>query len=162
MGLPGLPSLTGFAGGPAGCGEKAGPGIAAPTLYAGWMEDRRGANYQLSGIFLGVASFDLNHQYPLRGTWFGLSETITFGENLGAIASGWVLVQANNTHTSELEGSPDDLAPFEWERTPTKMVFCRRIAQLPMYRGTHRPCRFSVRLLHQPFPTTQFPYRGYG
>jgi len=133
MGFPGLPSLGGFAGGPAGCGEKAGPSVAAPTLYVGWMEDRRGANYQLSGIFLGVDSFDLSHQYPLRGTWFGLSETIALGDNLGAVASGWVLVQANNTHTSELEGSPDFLFPYEWERTPTKWYY---IDALLSYRCT--------------------------
>lgn len=123
MGFPGMPSVGGFAAGPAGYGEKADPGIAAPTLYVGWMEDRRGASYQLSGIFLGVDSFDLNHQYPLRGTWFGLSETVTFSERLRAIASGWLLAQANNTHTSELEGSPDDLGSFEWERTPTKWYY---------------------------------------
>jgi hypothetical protein len=113
-GLPGLSSVEGFLSRPSGCGEKMRPGLAAPVFYVGWMEDRNGTGYELSSD-----DGRLSHQYPLRGVWLGLGETIALSDSLGAVLSAWVLVQGNNTHTSELDGN----TPYEWERTPSNWYF---------------------------------------
>lgn len=96
MGLPGLPSLGGFAGATAGCGETLYAKTGTLSIYAGWMEDRQGTRFTVDGgnadVF-GVIS--VRQQYPNRGLWLGVSDTVVLGDGLSVIASSWYLVPSS-------------------------------------------------------------------
>jgi hypothetical protein len=96
MGLPGLPSLGGFLGGPTGCGETVLAKSGTLSVYAGWMEDREGTRFTVDGgnadVF-GVVS--VQQQYPNRGLWLGISDSVGLGDALSFIASSWYLVPSS-------------------------------------------------------------------
>jgi hypothetical protein len=96
IGLPGLPSFGGFAGAPAGCGETLYAKTGTLSMYAGWMEHREGTRFTVDGgnadVF-GVIS--VQQQYPNRGLWLGVSDTVVLGDGLSVIASSWYLVPSS-------------------------------------------------------------------
>ncbi|HMK36661.1 MAG TPA: hypothetical protein VK463_16425 [Desulfomonilaceae bacterium] len=93
VGLPGMPSLGGYLGGPAGCGEKVFP-KGALEAYVGYMESGRGMSisYETRGLQT-PGGFDSGlHRFSSRGVWFGLADSVWLTENLGFLASGWILL----------------------------------------------------------------------
>jgi hypothetical protein len=107
----GLPApFTGFFGnGSSSCGPVCDPpALAAGTsLYVGWMEDTNGARINITAnnpanILAGVA--EINHRYPLKGLWLGLTQTVPFSEYCSLVASGWYLIPANERAHEDYRG----------------------------------------------------------
>jgi hypothetical protein len=101
VGLPGLPSFGGFLGGSYTCGEKPFPRVAAPVIHVGYMVGYDGARIKgtvfgadTDGVGLGGIT-KIFQQYPNRGFWFGLSDTVALTDYMGFTASAWYLVPSN-------------------------------------------------------------------
>lgn len=98
-GLSGLPFVGGFLRGPAAgtCDEAPFP-RAVTEAYVGYMDHRPGASFGFSTGGPGLLNaFEVRHEYPLRGVWLGLSETVALNEQIGLFASGWYLLPSNFT-----------------------------------------------------------------
>ncbi|AFM27636.1 hypothetical protein [Desulfomonile tiedjei] len=105
----GLPApFTGFfgSGAPSSCGPVCDPpALAAGTaFYVGWMEDHNGARINVTAdnpanVLLGVT--EINHRYPLKGLWLGLTQTVPFSEYCSLVASGWYLIPSNERAQEE-------------------------------------------------------------
>ena len=116
----GLPSFGGILGGATGCGEKLCPNMAAPNFYIGWMEDRQGTSFSADPIDVGGSS--IQHHYPNRGLWLGLSESFFPGDRLSFIASGWYLVPSKTSSRETYPPFPENLASVTWD-TDTQWWF---------------------------------------
>lgn len=108
-GLMGLPAFGGFLGGPTGCGETLYAKTGTLSLYAGWMEHREGTRFTLDDG--NVAAFNLisvQEQYPNRGLWLGIADSVDLGSGLSFIGSGWYLVpsSASSRQHIDLVGFP--------------------------------------------------------
>jgi hypothetical protein len=111
----GLPSFGGLLGGPSGCGEKLSPGSNL-EFYVGWMDDRTGTsiNVDTTGITIGGAS-SLRHNFPNRGLWLGLSDTVVLSDRLSFIASGWYLVPSNSNSLEQYDGNFANTLSRTWD-----------------------------------------------
>ena len=110
----GLSSFGGIFGGPfsATCGQELFPkGIT--EFYVGYMDHRNGTTIDFSrSVPLGPFNgYQIRHQYPIRGVWLGLSETINLSERIGLFGSGWVLLPSNQT---DLETYNEMAAARNW------------------------------------------------
>jgi hypothetical protein len=117
-GLPGMPSLFGgYAGGPSACGEKCGGLAAGTNLYVGWMDDAKGvtAKFTPEGIPLPTlaAVNEISQQYPVRGLWLGLTQSVPLSENLAIVGSGWYLIPSDRRST-EAFNLPGFTLTYDW------------------------------------------------
>ncbi len=104
----GLPApFTGFFGrGSQSCGPVCDPAapVAGTAFYVGWMEDHNGTRINITAdnpanTLLGAN--EINHRYPLKGLWLGLTQTIPLGEYCSLVASGWYLIPSNERSQEE-------------------------------------------------------------
>lgn len=117
-GLPGMPSLFGgYGGGPSACGEKC-PGLTAGTnLYVGWMDDPKGVTAKFTPEGTPIPTLaavnEIRQEYPVRGLWLGLTQSVPLGENLAVVASGWYLIPSDrrSTETFNFTGFASS---FDW------------------------------------------------
>jgi hypothetical protein len=103
IGFPGASYLNGFWRGAVGCGARDWP-CGGPTVYVGGSADYAGGTaFDMSthGIaLLGVS--ELQHSYPNRGVWLGLTLPFDSGPRFGLYASAWSFLHTGNVNSLEL------------------------------------------------------------
>ncbi len=104
VGLPGLPPMGGLLGRTATCGERLFPYFTEPVFYVGWMENSQGTAFTVDPD--DVAFNSIQHNYPTRGLWLGLTESIRTGDWLSFMASGWLLVPSTVNSRETYPPSP--------------------------------------------------------
>jgi len=114
-GISGIPSFSSNWGRGV-CDTKCDPGrglMAAPTLYVGWLEHRKGSTWALKrSDETGTAS------WPLKGLWLGISKDVACDRGFGLILSGSVFIprkSAGAWFTQPLTSTFDfDIPSYEW------------------------------------------------
>lgn len=119
MGFPGASYLDGFwRGAVVGCGAPALPG-GGPRVYVGGSADYAGGTaFALStqGIpLLGIS--ELQHNYPNRGVWVGLTLPFDPGPQFGIYLSAWSFLRTGNVNSRETYNNANFFSR-EWQVQP--------------------------------------------
>ncbi len=119
MGFPGASYLEGFWRGAVVCGSQGWSPCGCPTVYVGGSADyAAGTAFDLSTEGANVIGIqELQHSYPNRGVWLGLTLPIDPGPRLGLYASAWTFLQTGDVHSRETYNNEDDVSR-EWQVKP--------------------------------------------